>query len=353
MEKDFDPIRDKAEDLLWPENVDEARWTDVVDRYAEQPGMNWLPPKGLEALKSIACNRGHWEDLGNGYVTRKPKKKRTSAQIIPELAFRDDGSARLTVQPQNAGPRPRIYYAEDNPVSESSNQLAENPLTTAALRVNFLVCDPTGTYETGDPVTWSNNLVIRNRLSEGGGERTVELLVAPRGSIRYTLDGSEPREGTPYNDTQIGIGNDDVLVRVFAEADGLEAKADFKFPAKGDKGPKVDPVKPACIVSRKARSLDSRAKTFEALRSAIEMKATFQEVTLNVGQGAKVITLTIGEMKVSGAFLQGILDRAVELFEPDEPLTMTFRRACFASGHDLTAFADSLGIEIGKEEIEQ
>ena len=39
VEKEFDAIRDKAQDLLWPENLDEARWSDVVDRYAEQAGM--------------------------------------------------------------------------------------------------------------------------------------------------------------------------------------------------------------------------------------------------------------------------------------------------------------------------
>src|SRR6266446_2160096 len=43
VEKDFDPIRDKAQDLLWPENQDEARWSDVADRYTEQAGMPWLP----------------------------------------------------------------------------------------------------------------------------------------------------------------------------------------------------------------------------------------------------------------------------------------------------------------------
>lgn len=58
INKEFEAIRDKAQDLLWPENQDEARWVDVVDRYAEQAGMPWLPPGGLVALKSIAFNRG-------------------------------------------------------------------------------------------------------------------------------------------------------------------------------------------------------------------------------------------------------------------------------------------------------
>ena len=137
VEKDFDPIRDKAQDLLWPENQDEARWSDVADRYTEQAGMPWLPPRGLDLLKSIACNRGLWEDLGNGYVTKKPQKKKTSVQVIAESEPDDDGKVRLRINAQNAGPAPRIYYAEDGPVSESSPQLIDQNLTTSALRMNF------------------------------------------------------------------------------------------------------------------------------------------------------------------------------------------------------------------------
>ena len=92
-------------------------------------------------------------------------------------------------------------------------------------------------------MTWSNKLVLRNQLSEKGGKRSVELFVAPRGAIRYTLDGSEPREGTPY-EGPIAIGDGEVLLRAFAEADGLEAKAEFRFPAKGKKGVQIDDVKP-------------------------------------------------------------------------------------------------------------
>jgi hypothetical protein len=58
IEKDFVPVRDKAQDLLWPENLDDARRSDIADRYSEQAGMPWLAPKGLETLKSIACKRG-------------------------------------------------------------------------------------------------------------------------------------------------------------------------------------------------------------------------------------------------------------------------------------------------------
>ncbi len=352
VEKDFDSVCDKAQDLLWPENVDEARWSDITDRYSEQAGMVWLPPKGLETLKSIACNRGLWEDLGNGYLTKKPKRKKSSVQVIPEHEPDDQGQVRLRINPQNAGPAPRVYYAEDGAVSEKSPQLTDQIFTTKALRVNFLVVDPSEQYETGDVVTWSNKLVLRNKLTEKGGKRTVELLVAPKGNIRYTLDGSEPREGISY-DKPVVIGDGEVLLRVFADASGLETKTDFKFPAKGQKGILIDDVKPARLVSRTGRKLDSRTKTFEALKQAGEKSVTFENVAITVGQGAQAVQVTVGEIEVNAAFLEAILKTVMEKFEPTTPVTMTFRKAHFASGHDLKDFAEKLGIELQIGDVEQ
>src|SRR5207248_1369025 len=74
VDKEFDALRYKAEELLWAAGQDDARWSDIVDRVAEQSAMPWLQPKGMEILKTSACNRGLWEDLGNGYITKKPKK---------------------------------------------------------------------------------------------------------------------------------------------------------------------------------------------------------------------------------------------------------------------------------------
>jgi hypothetical protein len=352
VEKDFDPIRDKAQDLLWPENQDETRWTDAADRYMEQAGMPWLPPKGLDSLKSVACNRGLWEDLGNGYVTRQPKKKRTSVQVITESEPDDAGRVCLRINPQNAGPAPRIHYAEDAPVTESSPQLKDQVVTTQALRVNFLVVDPSGQYETGDPVTWSNRLVLRNFLSEKDGHRTVELFVSPKGSIRYTLDGSEPREGTEY-EKPVEIGDSDVLLWVLAEADGLEAKKEFRFPARGKKGVRIDDVKPCRLVSRIGRKLDSRPKTFEGLKQATEKSVAFENVTLTVGQGAQAVQVMVGEIQVNAAFIEAILKTVLEKFEPTTPVTMTFRKAHFVSGHDLKDFAEKLGIGLQQGDVEQ
>ncbi len=352
VEKNFDSIRDKAQDLLWPENQNDARWTDIVDRYAEQAGMCWLPPKGLDALKSIACNRGLWEDLGNGYITKEPKKKRTSAQILTETEPDDNGVVILKVNPQNAGPAPRIHYAEDASVTESSPQLKDQTFNTSALRVNFLVKDPSGQYETGDPVTWTNKLVLRNNLLETGGKRRVELRVAPKGTIRYTLDGRTPRDGQEYKEP-FEIGDGAVSVLVFAEAERLEVSSEFRFGAKGKKGLLLDEVKPAVLIHKSGRKFDSRAKTFEGLKQAAAKAVTFEGVVLTVGQGTQIMGINIGEVAVDAVFIEALLTKMLEKFAPDSLISMTFRKASFSSGHDLKQFSEKMGIELRQGEIQQ
>jgi hypothetical protein len=273
-------------------------------------------------------------------------------QVVADSEPDDEGKVRLRINAQNAGPAPRIYFAEDGPVTDASPPLKEQTYTTKALRVSFLVEDPSGQYENGDPVTWSNRLVLRNELSEEGGKRCVELLVAPRGVIRYTLDGKEPREGTEY-EGPIAIDDGDVLLRAFAEADGLEAKAEFRFPAKGKRGPQIDDVKPGRIVSRSGRKLDSRAKTFEGLKQAAEKSATFEGIVLTVGQGSQMIAVTVGEIAVEAAFIEALLTKVLEKLGPDTPVTMTFRKAHFLSGHDLGDFAAKVGIELTATDVEQ
>ena len=350
----FEGLRDRAEEMLWPQNQDEARWSDILDRYGEQAGMPWLPPKGLDELKTLACNRGLWEDLGNGYVTKKPKQKRTGVQVTVEAGPNDQGVVLLRVNPQNAGPAPRIYYAEDGPVSEQSARLEDQTFNTSALRVNFLVVDPSGTHEMGEATVWTNKLVIRNRLYEQNGQRMVEVMVAPHGALRTTLDGSSPRDGTPY-ETPLKIGRGRVLLRVFAQADGLEAFEEFTFGAMDKPGVTIDPVEPAKLVSKSGlgHQLDSRARAYQGLEQADQRAASLEKIYLNVGQGARMISVTVGELSVEPAFIKALLDQALEQLGPEAPVTLSFGRASFGSGHDLEAFCQALGIKLEQQDVEQ
>jgi len=53
--------------------------------------------------------------------------------------------------------------------------------------------------------------------------------------------------------------------------------------------------------------------------------------------------VTVGEGEVDAGFIEAILKTILDKFEPTTPITMTFRKASFPSGHDLKEFADNPG----------
>ena len=353
VDEAFDAIRDQAETVLWPDGSDEARWSDAAERYAEQPSMYWLVPGGLEKLKSAATSRGIWEDLGNGYISKRPKPKRTSVQASLVEPMDDDGRVRLQVDALNAGSTPRIHYAKEGPVSESSPVLAENRLSTDALWVEFLAVDPLGECETGDATRWRTELLLQNKLHENGKHREVALWALPRGTIFYTTDGSEPRDGTPYDGKPIQIPDSKTTLLVFASVEGLEAKERFRFPARGASGGEVDEETPASLVSKSGFLLGSRNAVFEGLKLAGEAGVEFERFTLTTGQGAEVATVNIGSVPSDAPFVEQVLGPVVGKFPVDAPVTMRFRKARFNTGHDLKAFCRSLALEFDQDNIEQ
>ena len=142
-------------------------------------------------------------------------------------------------------------------------------------------------------------------------------------------------------------------MRAFASADGLEAKEDFKLPAEGQQTVQLAEAKPARLVSRTGHKLDSRATTFEALAKARHAKIQFENVTVDVGQGAQSARITLGDLTVDGDYLGQLIEKLLEKFPPNTPVTMSFRKAHFTSGHDLKQFCDHFHIALKQEDIEQ
>ncbi|NCC60914.1 MAG: DUF499 domain-containing protein [Verrucomicrobiae bacterium] len=347
--ENFDALRARAESLLFG-SQDEARRTDLLDKMKQKTQMPWLPSRGFDQLAIEAYQRGVWEDLGNGYITKKPKPKTTEVIISEESSPDDFGTIRLKIDVANAGNSPRIHFQEDGTVSEKSPVLSDNTLATKALRVQFLAVDPTGKNSTGAPKTWKNRLTLRNKFDEVS--RKVELFVAPKGSIKYTLDGSEPRNGVEYTGP-IQLGDEETTVYVFAECDGLEEKRNFTFAKSGSKELPIIKEIPVILRSASPKRLDSSFKAYEGLKIAKDKNIEFEQVMLMVGSAPKAIHLSLGEMRISADFLEKELSHFKSLLGSDVPVVMTFKKAYMPTGHDLEQFIKHLGIEIGNGEVEQ
>lgn len=359
VQTSFDAIRDKAQDLLWPHGTDDARWSDVKERATQEPGMPWLPTgnSGLEQVKALALSRGIWEDLGNGYFSKRPKPKQTSLAISQETDPDDQGLVRLRLSPQYAGPSPRVHYQEEGPVSTGSPVVEDSNFSTKALWVEFLVVDTTGQHQQGPAIQWKNQLVLRHRLIDSTNPRRIELYIAPRGELWYTLDGSEARNGTHYNDG-FTIGDEAARLMVFGKADALEVKEHFPIPAKAagpDKPIQIDENKAATIQRSTQFKLDSRAKTFEMLELGKTIQLVLTGLHLSVGSGPSAITLTIANREVGAAYLLAVLNAITEAdsIVPSEPIALGFKKAIFRSGKELLEFSERAGFVLHVGDVVQ
>jgi len=354
VEAEFDALRDFAETNLWNNGSITVDWATAAARERQRPKMPWMPPRGLDTLKSIAVQRGVWEDLGNGHVSHSPAKKKTAAQVVAETAPDDDGSVVLRVNPLNAGPTARIHYAEDDAIGASSPVLKDETLNTKAYRVQFLVVDPNGQYDTGDVTTWVSRLTIRAKFDAVA--RQVDLLVAPPATLRYSLDGSEARNGIIYSGPiQLDAGAAKILV--FAEGGGLESKEKFEYPgvrlgsgaAPGSSKPQIiiDRSKPARL--NRIVNLGSRQDAYQVIALLKERQATVEKVSAVVGHNPSVVQFFLGDTSVDGAYLETVLNQIGSCLPADAAVSLKIHRFQFRTGQDMLDLVERVGLELSDE----
>lgn len=347
VNSEFDSLRSRVEQFLFG-NVDEKPKTELVEAMRINTRMLWLPPKGLEIIIQTACQRGIWESYNN-IICKKPKPKTTDVVIRIESESNDKGEVKLSVESVNAGDKAIIYYCEDGNVNENCPKVIDNVLVTKALRVQFLAVDPKGKNITGPSKLWENKLKLRNEFDKDS--RTVKLLVAPKGTIKYTLDGSEARNGNLYTEP-IKLSNNQTSIYVFAECEGLEAKATFTFPAKGSTEIPIVREKPATYSGLKGKKLDNISKIFEALNFAKTKEMLFDDLTIYLGTEPQIINMKFGGIQVTPDFIEEMINKTRKMVSSDI-VTLTFKKIICKQGFDLEKFSELIGMEINPGEVVQ
>jgi hypothetical protein len=356
VQENFGSIIDLAERLLWPESNNEAPWSDIVERYESDPAMVWLPPRGLDQVKDRACKIGRWEDLRNGWISRRPRKKPTSVQVALDGEPADDGTVRLRVTTFDAGPSPRVHYAEDGDVSLQSGILRDDILETTALQVAFLAVDTTGQHETGDPYIWRHPLKILSSVDPAGTTRLVTISVVPQRDdmeVRYTIDGSEPRNGQLYTGP-FPIPTTQVFLQVYARVGNSERKEQRTIPEVGT-GYTIDTTRPADAETEKGPcNLNSREDVYRALEFARQRKVTFRGVTVRLSEGNAGASATLREIDADADALERVIQAlTIPPFLRNANVAMSFTSAHFQLGQDLEDFFHEFRLDLADFKVSQ
>jgi hypothetical protein len=138
-----------------------------------------------------------------------------------ESPGRDDDTGRVIFQ-VSAKHGDRVRYEEGgSPATINSPVVQSGRLETTALKVSFLAVDSTRQHETGDPRQETNSITLKYDYAYRDGARRVALRAAPLGTIRYTLDGSSPRNGGVCDTGEVIVPDGRDVLLAIAEAQGI------------------------------------------------------------------------------------------------------------------------------------
>jgi hypothetical protein len=77
----------RIEDQLWPGGAKKVKWHDIELNARSNARFAWLPPKGLDGLKRIACQQARWRDTADGFVERGPFEKAPTTVSVSRLSY--------------------------------------------------------------------------------------------------------------------------------------------------------------------------------------------------------------------------------------------------------------------------
>ncbi|MFB1488421.1 MULTISPECIES: anti-phage-associated DUF499 domain-containing protein [unclassified Thiocapsa] len=346
-----------AETYLWPGKDRRVPWRDLVMRAKTDPTWPWMPgARGLELLRDEALKQGRWRQTPEGHIEKGPfPPEQTSVNVTPTATHRETGETSLVLTPRNAGDSPRVYVATSAAVSEQDEQVQDlDDYRTTAATLYFLAVDSTGKYRIGEPTRWSADLVIRHEIHAVADTRKVELHCAPPAELRYTLDGTNPKEGARYAEP-FTVPAKGCTILIAAKAGEVEKSAKIQVPADGDDRVIIDDTKAAHLVKPKI-SIDTTDKAFAVIQRFKDRPETLlRGVQILIGEGETAAQIRFNDRELTAAAIEAAINgiRAA-LGDPQAAVQVLIKGGIrFGDGYALKEFAEIAGIGLAAGDVVQ
>jgi hypothetical protein len=349
----------QAEEYLWPAGKENRRtpWKDVSTRAKCAPIWPWMPGNGgLDALKAEALKQGRWRLGEDGYIEKGPFPKDKATVNVSVVSVKaDSGESVLSLTPRHAGESPCVYWSTKPDVSTKDKKIEDlDYFATTEGTVYFLIKDPTARFESGPPTRWLADVKIRHQVEPFADKRRVTLAATPRADLFYTLDGSNPKDGTHYA-APFEINSASFRLLVFARAGEANKTADFQIPAGGDKTVQIVDSKPARLQGKRV-ALDTTDKVFGVIKLFRDQTSTrFKGVRLEIGTGENTVTVRFQEREVTAAIIEGVINSLREVLgEPEALINIAITDGIhFDTGFALKEFARLAALELKPGDVSQ
>jgi hypothetical protein len=347
-----------AETYLWPAKDRRVPWRDLVMRAKTDPTWPWTPgARGLEVLRDEALKQGRWRQTPEGHIEKGPfPAEKTSVNVTLLGTNRETGETSLSLTPRNAGDSPRVYVLKNSAVSEQDEQVQDlEDYRTTEATLYFIAVDSTGKFETGPATRWTADLRIRHEVHKVADIRKVELRCTPNAEMRYTLDGTNPKEGTVYTQP-FPVPTRGCAILIAGKSGEVEKSAKIQIPSDGDDRVIIDDRKPARLAESKRVSIDTTDKAFNFIQRFRDRSDTLlRGVQIILGEGENAVQIRFNERELTAAAIETAI-RGIRAALGDEQAAVQILikgGVSFGDGFALKEFAEVVGIGLAAGDVIQ
>ena len=349
----LDILREKCERRLFTQPA--LRWNDILDRAASSTEWQFLYPNQMEAMKKAALDADRWREEG-GYLRKGPFPLDPTGVQVEQTAWdAEKGEFTLSVRPVNGD---TVLWEVGADPSSASSAVQGQTLKTKMTQLRFLCEDRSGNpaHPAGAVVSFQCRVPLRHELRQTASGLVLELLSHPAFDIRYTTDGSNPKEngGLYTGPVPVPKGCRLILAAVFDHEALVEDTKHIAIdPNEVEEGLKVDESRPLRFDYNFIEfSAADTAATYSMLDELDKFQAcAVRGVRLNLSDKADsraYLGLDASGVDLSPAQVRDLLDHTRDgaLAGRDLAVRFTFQGVSFATGADFLRFADDLKLDL-------
>lgn len=201
-------LRKKCEARLF--TIKELPFSQIKERAATTVAWQWYHPDQLESLRLDCIKKDKWREI-NGYLVKGPFEKDPTSVVVEQTSY-DEKTQEFTLKIRGIGGK--VYYDIGSDPTSASKEVMDQVLVTAEPAIRIVCIDPTGERKTGDVFEFTGSVPIKYGQRNTPNGDVMTLVTNPKYIVKYTTDGSEPKEnGGIYNDEFV-LPQDSKYVRV-------------------------------------------------------------------------------------------------------------------------------------------
>ena len=180
----------KAEARLFTQK--EMTWSQIRERAATETTWQWYHPDQMDQLKKYCLNHDKWREVG-GYLQKGPFEKEPTEVRVEQINY-DPDTCMFTLKVTGVYGN-KVYYDVGAVPTEASAEVP-SPFVTSETELWFLCVDKSkdDPHPTGDPKHFYCSVPFKHEQRTSAHGNVMMFESHPGFEIRYTTDGSNPKE---------------------------------------------------------------------------------------------------------------------------------------------------------------